>query len=141
MLVEYIMYVYAPCFFNAKYKSSIVFAPIYLAEIIKKSRFLPARFQKVVNDTIQRNGYYAHPENVLVAMLNDDNVEVRLKAWRKILQARQNKPIDGFLRPFTVPKINFNCIDYIDMIDLENTEITSPPILKGIEVSLDNLEE
>ena len=39
---------------------------------------------KIGLDVLQRNGYFAHPENVLVAMLGDDNEDLRRLAVNKI---------------------------------------------------------
>ena len=45
------------------------------------------RMEKAVN----RNAYWAHPENTLVAMYHDDDIEVRQRAFEvvKVLQQRQ----------------------------------------------------
>lgn len=142
-LVQYIMFSYAPSFFDIKHKSSVLHASIHLANIIKSSQFLPKNYRTVVNNTIQRNGFYAHPENVLLAMLNDERQEIRYQGWIKILQAREkdkeNNSNNVVVREFVIPKLNFNCEDYTSMIDLENENITSPPILNGIDIDLDNI--
>lgn len=43
IIVEFIMKVYAPMMFKIKYQSSVVYGALHLTEIIKSSRFLPAR--------------------------------------------------------------------------------------------------
>lgn len=141
MIVHYIMAVYAPCFFKAKYQSSMLYGPVHLAALIKSAQFLPAKFKKVVNDTIQRNAFFAHPENVLLAMTNDDSFDVRRYAWQKILEARNNEPVDDAVRTFKIPTLNFKCSEYSTMIDFDNVQMSSPPVLDDIEASNDNLDE
>lgn len=143
MILKYIMTAYAPCFFHAKHNSSVLYGSVHLAELIKSSQFLPTKYQKVVNETIQRNAFFAHPENVLLAMINDDDMNVRRYAWTKIWEARQNDQLDnvGIVRSFKIPKINFQCNNYTTMIDLENNQLSSPPVLDEIEVTSQNLDE
>ena len=45
--------------------------------MIEFSRKLNKEEQLVAQKVIQRNGFYAHPENVLKAMLTDEDVSFR----------------------------------------------------------------
>lgn len=143
MLVQYILYAYAPNFFNIKCESSVMNGPIHLANMIKTAQFLPRKYVSIVNATLQRNGYFAHAENVLLAMVNDDDINVRREGWLKIIHARRNELNNGIIRPFEIPKINFNCTSYIDMtmINRNSNMLTAPPLLREIQVDLDTLEE
>lgn len=135
------MIAYAPCHFNIKYRSSILYGTIHLADFVKLSQFLPSKFQGVVNDTIQRNGFFGHPENVLLALLNDENEKIRRKAWGKVLQARQ--ACSETVRDFRIPKFNFGCDNYLSLIDLDDRQLkyASPLILNDIEVRFDNVKQ
>ena len=44
---------------------------------------------------IQQNGYFAHSDNVLIAMLCDKQVQVRTEAATIILSARQRAHLTG----------------------------------------------
>lgn len=89
VLVKYILWVYAPAHFEIKYRSSIVFGPIHLFNVIERIQFLnreakQKKYYTTLVEAIQRNGFFAHPENLLLAMLNDDNQQIRQQAWQKI---------------------------------------------------------
>lgn len=75
---------------------------------------------------IQRNGYFSHPENILLAMLGDENRNVRDVALNEILKARKSSL--PTVRVFKVPKINMNATNYVEIIDWQNTKITEPLI-------------
>ncbi len=65
-------------------------------------------------------------------MLTDERTEIRELALRKIIEAREAEAANpGFIRSFSLPKINFQATDYKDMIDWSSTEVTSPPVLKN----------
>ena len=40
----------------------------------------------IVKNSLNRNSFFAHSENVLLAMLADENTDIRMKAVVKILQ-------------------------------------------------------
>lgn len=141
ILVQYILYAYAPSFFNIKCSSSVLNGSVHLANIIKSAQFLPKKYVAIVNATLQRNGFFAQPENVLLAMVNDNNMDVRREGWIKIIYARRNELNSGIIRPSQIPKINCNCSGYTEMIDLDSVVLTAPPLLRSIQVDLDSLDE
>ena len=63
-------------------------------KMIEFSRKLEPEEQTIVQRTMQRNGFYAHPENVLRSMLMDEDVSIRDKAVRKILEIRRGDLVD-----------------------------------------------
>lgn len=135
-IVQFIMRVYAPSMFKMKFQSSVVFAALHLTEIIKSSRFLPQRARSLVDASISRNGYSAHAESVTLAMLNDDRTEIRRQGWLNVLNARKANDSNQ-VRVFRVPKINFKCDSYLDIVDFDHAD---PPLLRDINVSLDNID-
>lgn len=137
-IVHYIMTVYAPSIFCIKYQSSIVYGPIHLAKMVQLSRCVPPLAREIINESIGRNAFFAHSEHVVLAMLNDENRSIRLDGWWKVLKARESANSDQ-IRKFRVPKIDFNCSSYLDLIDLENAVYTDPPILRKIFVSGDEI--
>ena len=83
--------------------------------MIKKSSFLPDEFKAIVQEVIQRNSYFAHSENILLAMLGDERVHFRELGLRRILKARQTD-WNGIIRHFELPKFNFKAEEYFEMI-------------------------
>lgn len=137
-IATYIVQVYAPAIYNIKYKSSIVYGPIHLAQIIKSAQCMPPVCRDILNRNISNNCYFAHAENVTLAMLNDDSEEIRLKAWHKIYAARQQE-IENSLRKFRSPQLNFSCESYTQLIDYDNAQYFNPPILKDYEFTEDQI--
>ena len=84
--------------------------------MIHLSRYLPLDLLSVVDAVIQRNSFFAHQENVLLAMLTDERDVIRKLALQRILAARRN--VLKTVRQFKVPHLNFIAIDYIDLIDI-----------------------
>lgn len=138
-ITKFIMNVYAPMMFQIKYKSSIVFGPSHLANIIELSRCLPEKYLKVVQESIKRNAFFAHPEHIILAMLNDERFDVRKTAWQRILDARHFDCVG--IRKFRIPNaLNFSCTSYMDMIDLDSFTDTDPPIIRDIPISAGNID-
>lgn len=126
ILATYVMKVYGQMWFTIKCNSSCVNGAKHLWQTISLSRYLKPSLKKIVDKVIQRNGFFGHPENVLVAMLGDDRESVRELAYQQILKTRtENAP---GLRTFKVPAFNFNATDYTEMITWKNCKITEPPL-------------
>lgn len=137
-MAEYVLSVYAPILFEIKHLSSIVYGPIHLAKLIKSSRMLPPEWLKIVNSSIQRNAYFAHPEHIVLAMTNDDNEHIRKMAWNRVLAARREVTTGKPVRQFKIPKLNFDCDDYKSMIDLPST--VDPPMLRDVHIDSENID-
>ena len=95
-------------------------------------RELPESDQEVICDVIQRNAYFCHPENLLLSMLVDNDVQIIQKAVDTILDIRTNSSSFGpiKIRPFNLPSLRFSAETYADMIDWETSFITEPPFTK-----------
>lgn len=76
ILAQYVVKVYAPTWFEIKCHSSCGNGTTHLFGMIQKSRYLPIEFKKIIDPVIQRNGYFGHPENILLAMLTAVNTYV-----------------------------------------------------------------
>ena len=50
--------------------------------LITKSRFLPMDQQEIALNVIERNGFFAHPENMMISLLANEDVTQR----RNVLQ-------------------------------------------------------
>lgn len=80
-LATFVVKVYAPSWFLIKNKPSCKDGTRHLFIIIKASRYLPETLKKIIDPVIQRNGYFAHPEGILLAMITDDKKNM-LQSWQ-----------------------------------------------------------
>lgn len=129
ILATYVVRVYAPTWFAIKTHPSCKDGARHLWKLISASRYLTANLKAVIDPVITRNGYFAHPENILLAMLTDPQKHIRELAARRILKARTVPATK--LRCFQVPNLDFNASSYVELIDWQKN-ITQPPILKSV---------
>lgn len=140
-LAEYLMRVYVPMYFNVKYYSSVIYGSTNLFKFIRWTRYLPPGALEVVNERIENNSYFAHPENILLAMLFDGRKEVLNRAIKKILRYRAElQDLSAKVREYKKPPINFNCTDYTNMVDLNNDENLLEPAFTR-DIPYEHLEE
>lgn len=134
ILAKYVMKVYVPMYFNIKYYNSAIYGSALLGKFIQWTQYLPDNLRDIVNPVIQNNSYFAHSENVLLSMLFDDRKEIRRYAIKKILYYFRDNIYDANeLRQYVKPRVNVDCTDYVNMIDLENVELLSePPLTRTI---------
>lgn len=125
ILATFILKVYAPMWFRIKMKPSCKDGAKHLWETIQFSRYLSADLRNVVDPVIQRNGFFAHSENILLSMITDDRQHIRELGIRRILKARSQRTNEG-IRIFRIPEINFDAKEYFNLIDW--TEISEPPL-------------
>nr|CAI5856215.1 unnamed protein product [Callosobruchus analis] len=131
ILSSFVIKVYAPTWFHIKMRPSCLEGPKHLQNMIHRSRFISRRYVAIIDPVIERNAYFAHPENTLLCMLNDKNANLRELALRRILKARSIYYSEG-IREFKIPKINVEATTYDDLIDWQNYELSEPPILASI---------
>ena len=79
---------YAPSWFQIKTHPKCTDGPKNLMAMIKFSRKLSKKLQELVQEVLQRNAYFAHPEAILLAMLADDDADIRARAVNQILTIR-----------------------------------------------------
>lgn len=119
-------------YFNIKYYNSAIYGSALLGKFIQWTQYLPDNLRAIVNPVIQNNCYFAHSENVLLTMLFDDRKDIRKLALQKILNFRDEYDSTE-LRAYVKPKVNFDCTDYVHMIDLEDKAMLSePPFTRSI---------
>lgn len=131
ILATFVVQVYGPMWFEIKRNSLVTNAPSNLFKAITLSRYLPEYLKKIIDPVMARNAYFAHPENILLEMLNDERPHIRQLAVCRILKARSNSASNE-LRTFMVPKINFEANDYIELINWQETSVYEPPITKKL---------
>ena len=71
---------YIPTYFNVKQNSDCQQGAINLFKMMELSRDLVTGSKRTVERVLQDNSYWAHPENILIAMLGDDREVVRRRA-------------------------------------------------------------
>lgn len=116
----------------------------HLFDTVRMSRYLPEELKVVVDPVIQRNAYFGHPENILLAMLTDERKHIRELGFRRILKARATEKLPKkitkkrkstetkAIREFAIPKLNFEATDYVDLINWQESHVTEPPLTKNI---------
>ncbi|CAH1110315.1 unnamed protein product [Psylliodes chrysocephalus] len=126
--------------FAVKTKPSCVYGAKHLFDTIKRSRYLPLELKHVIDPVIQSNGYFGHPENMLLTMLTDERKFIRELAVRRIIKIRNQMDLHTEVRAFILPKFNFDAEDYCDLLQTwQEFPLTEPPLLK--QLSEDDLQE
>lgn len=140
VLVEFILKVYAPIWFRIKKNWSCTEGAKHTFELIRRSRYLPRKYRVIVDECIAHNAYFAHPENIILAMVADSTQNIRKTAFDKIRVALSNEASMETIRKFEKPHLNFDASNYYDMINWDAVEITVPPILRRFADKLNQLE-
>uniref|UniRef100_A0A6P7GJ66 Uncharacterized protein LOC114338834 n=1 Tax=Diabrotica virgifera virgifera TaxID=50390 RepID=A0A6P7GJ66_DIAVI len=127
LLVEFITKVYAPMWFNIKSRPSIEYGSIHLWQTINKSRHPPEEVKIIIDKVIHTNAYFAHPENILTAMIAGERSHIRELGFRRILKARTRDQPEK-VRVFKIPAINWNAENYSELINWNECFLTEPPL-------------
>lgn len=128
-LANFVGRVYGPMWFSIKCHPSSTDGARHLWKMISLSRYLDSDIKKVIDPVIERNSFYAHPENVLLAMMTDSRKSIRELALRRVMKVRSGGTQEA-IRKFVVPTLNFEAKDYIDLIDWQGINVTEPPVIK-----------
>lgn len=113
-------------YFNIKYRYSCAYGSIHFSKFILYSKYLLNNLLNIVKKVIEENAYFTHPENVLIAMIFDKQSNIRHLAYKTILSARENADCIDDVEPFILPRINFDCNDYVNMIDWNSVHLAEP---------------
>ena len=70
--VTFIIQVNGPTWFDIKTMPSCKDGARHLHMMMVRTRYLSSSLRKVVDPVIQRNGFFGHPENLLLSMIIDD---------------------------------------------------------------------
>ena len=98
---------------------------------IELTRTVSEEVQDIVKSVIQRNAYFAHAENILVTVIHDEKPAIRELAWRRIKKARKTTK-GKVVRHFINPTVNFEAIDYTDLVDWQQCIVTEPLVTRGL---------
>ena len=111
ILVRYCLTVYFPFWFGTKQNSQVTHGSRNFFNLVQKIKsFLTKHVQEIALSEMQRNGYFAHPENISIAKLEDDNENVRNVGEAKLLALRkqvaeESANNDDYFRNFVLPVI------------------------------------
>lgn len=138
-LVIFIVKVYAPTWFDIKTKPSCKNGPLHIFNMLKRSLYLRDDLKNIVIRTIQRNSFFVHPENLLLAMLQDDQSHIRELALRRLIKARQLRN-GNEVREFQLPKLQIDASNYYELIDWSKEKVTEPPMtMKYSDTEISNM--
>ena len=126
-IVTYIMKVYVPMWFKIKRDSAFSSGAKHVFGLIRRINMLSETTRDIALSRIQGNAYFAHSENILIAMISDDEQHVRQLGWRRILKARSVFNGVKGLRAFSIPKLIIDATVYFEMIEWSDA-ITEPPL-------------
>ena len=70
-LIMFIIRVYTPMWFAIKSHSSCKDGARHFHRMITRSRYPSEQHKKIIDPVLRRNSYFAHPENVILAMITD----------------------------------------------------------------------
>jgi hypothetical protein len=131
-LVHFVVNFYAPSWFQIKSHSSCQDGAKNFFFMISLFQRLEKADQDIIGPVLVNNNYFANPENILLAAVADENESIRKLACEKILQSRQSNITTEIPRVFDKKNINinFSASSFMDMIDWQAVDITSPPLLK-----------
>lgn len=71
-VVKFILACYIPVWFAIKKNSSFIDGPKHVFKAIETSRYLPENLLQIIDPVIERNAFFVHPENLLLAMIMDE---------------------------------------------------------------------
>ena len=132
ILVNFCLTVYFPTWFEINLYNQLTHGSKVFFSLIKRINSLTNQdLRQVAQNVVQRNGYFGHPESILIAMLGDDDQAVRDKGVNHVLSLRKN---DTSVRLFHLPTLNLEADTYYELADLEICQ-QQPPAIRHLSDS------
>lgn len=128
----FILKSYMPVWFAIEKSKYFTDLPKHVFQTIQTSRYLSDKLLEVVDPVLERNVFFARPENVLSAMVVDEREHIRELGYRKILKVKQTVPKKKTVKNFVPPKINFQASDYTEIINCNSCVLYPPPMLRDL---------
>ena len=96
---------------------------------------------------LQHNAFFAHPENVIVSMLGDEDVHVRRAAVQTMHSLRSQtgketllSAISPSIHRFCLPQLDLKAKTYHQLVKLDVAETSEPPLIRSLtNQQLDNI--
>ncbi len=89
---------YAPVWFDIKKNYTVKDGPKHILKVVKTTRHLPDNIKQIIDPVIQRNAFFCHPENMMLAMIMDERPHIRELGYRRMLKSRNEPPAEGYVR-------------------------------------------
>ena len=134
ILVNFCLTVYFPTWFEIKLYNQLTHGSKVFFNLIKRINSLTNQdLRQVAQNVVRRNGYFGHPESILIAMLGDDDQAVRDRGVSHVLSLRKN---DTSVRLFHLPTFNLQADTYYyyELADLEICQ-QQPPAIRHLSDS------
>jgi len=133
ILTRFVVCVYGPMWFRIKSQPKCTDAPKHLLHEIMLQNQMPPACKKVTWPVVQKNSYWGHQENVLLAMLADGDMANRQAAVDIILAIRQSAAAaHGRVREFCPPKIRDTVVTLQDLLPPRAECTMEPPLTKHL---------
>ena len=126
------MTMYVPMWFRIKTEHNFTEESRHFYEMVLLSRQLTGRSRVIVTKVLQMNSYFAHQENILVAMITDGSKEIRQLGYKRIIKARATSSSERGIRSFNLPDFVINCQSYHELMNWHEIERTEPPVTRAI---------
>jgi len=123
--------------FTVKYHELAIRGPQNLFFLMQRSELIEEEAAKaIVQRCIQRNVFYAHPENILLAELASSHKPDRIDAVQTIIEDRANHQDEASsVRLFRVPELDFKATKWQLMIKWSATDTLEPPLIRNMSNS------
>lgn len=138
-IVEFIIGVYYPCWFNVKVKHSWIEGPrhiLFQLDCLKSQR---KEVLDLVMPTVRRSAWYAHSEAIIQTLLCSEDQKERIKGVERILAIRGAGDLDAqqgdsSVRTRRTPDINRDASSIGDLISWSEG-VSEPPLTCSLSTS------
>ena len=128
MIVEFIVGVYVPCWFQIKVRSCWVDGSRHILYQLKLLKYQNKNVIRIVTPTIKRSAWYAFSENILQTLLCSDDPNERKFGVQKIIELRKGADLgDLSVRSRPTPSINCDATSLIELISW-SSNVYEPPL-------------
>ncbi|QQP41163.1 Uncharacterized protein FKW44_015445 [Caligus rogercresseyi] len=132
LIVEFIIGVYYPCWFNAKVKHCWIKGPRHILFQLDCLKSQKKEVLDLVMPTVRRSAWYAHSEMLIQALLCSEDQKDRINGVEKILTIRgegdPNSQLgDSSVRMRKTPEINTEATSINDLISWSDG-VLEPPL-------------
>ena len=140
LVTKFCVLVYFPSWFEIKCKNKITDGSRNLFIIVKRIKSVPdEKVAEIALSVIQNNAFFAHPENILLSMLGDEEKRIRKLAVDRILCLRflksQNQDKvqeEDTVRKFLIPQIDTSAKSYHKLSDINSEHVKEPPLTQDL---------
>ncbi|GBN01055.1 hypothetical protein AVEN_271478-1 [Araneus ventricosus] len=73
---------------------SVKYGPKHIFKVVKSMRHLPDYIKRIIDPVIERDAFFCHPEDMLLAMVVDERQNIQKSGYKRILKERnQNQKV------------------------------------------------